>query len=231
MGGAKKKKGGKRGAHRAEHAEADEDAELLADEDGAAPRGVDASADQGVHHRLEVQPSIIAHGKMRPYQLAALNWMIHLYDNGVNGILADEMGLGKTLQTISLLAYLREFRGIRGPHLVIVPKSTLGNWCNEFARWCPSIRAVKFHGTAEERAEQRATSVAPGAFDVCVTSYEMVIREKSHLKRFHWRGRGLNTRRASPVATCDATPVPRACDVPRCLRSRTPSLPAPPMAE
>ena len=27
-------------------------------------------------------------------------------------------GLGKTLQTISLLAYLREFRGITGPHMV-----------------------------------------------------------------------------------------------------------------
>lgn len=44
-------------------------------------------------------------------------------------------GLGKTLQTISLLGYLREFRGITGPHMVIVPKSTLHNWLNEFKRW------------------------------------------------------------------------------------------------
>eukprot|EP00976_Prorocentrum_cordatum_P060784 1176045-Prorocentrum_minimum.AAC.5 len=36
-----------------------------------------------------------------------LNFMIRLYENGVNGILADEMGLGKTLQTISLLGYLK----------------------------------------------------------------------------------------------------------------------------
>ena len=35
---------------------------------------------------------------MREYQLAGLNWLIRLYDNGINGILADEMGLGKTLQ-------------------------------------------------------------------------------------------------------------------------------------
>ena len=27
----------------------------------------------------------------------------------------------------------------------------------------------------------------PGMFDVCVTSYEMVIKEKSALKKFHWR--------------------------------------------
>lgn len=30
-------------------------------------------------------------GAMREYQLAGLNWLIRLYDNGINGILADEM--------------------------------------------------------------------------------------------------------------------------------------------
>jgi SWI/SNF-related matrix-associated actin-dependent regulator of chromatin subfamily A member 5 len=29
--------------------------------------------------------------------------------------------------------------------------------------------------------------MAPGAFDVCITSYEMVIKEKNHFKRYHWR--------------------------------------------
>ena len=93
-----------------------------------------------------MQPSIITGTTLRDYQLQGLNWLIHLYDNGVNGILADEMGLGKTLQTISLLAYLKEYRGITGPHLVLVPKSTLGNWINEFKRFVPTIRTVKFIG-------------------------------------------------------------------------------------
>ncbi|MEW5311445.1 MAG: hypothetical protein WDW38_003160 [Sanguina aurantia] len=113
--------------------------------------------------------------------------MIHLYDNGINGILADEMGLGKTLQTISLIAYLHQFRGIKGPHIVITPKSTLGNWCNEFKRFCPVIKVIKFHGNAEDRESQRQIMNTPGLFDVVVTSYEMVIKEKSHFKRFHWR--------------------------------------------
>lgn len=60
-------------------------------------------------------------------------------------------GLGKTLQTISLLGYLKEFRGISGPHLVVVPKSTLHNWMNEFRKWCPVLRPIKFHGNQEER--------------------------------------------------------------------------------
>jgi len=42
-------------------------------------------------HRLTVQPSIIVGGKMRDYQMQGLNWLIHLYDHGINGILADEM--------------------------------------------------------------------------------------------------------------------------------------------
>ena len=66
-----------------------------------------------------------------------------LYENGINGILADEMGLGKTLQTISVLGYLKHYRNSDGPHIVIVPKSTVQNWLNEFARWCPSIKGTK----------------------------------------------------------------------------------------
>lgn len=60
-------------------------------------------------------------------------------------------GLGKTLQTISLLGYLHEFRGITGPHMVVAPKSTLGNWMNEIRRFCPILRAVKFLGNPDER--------------------------------------------------------------------------------
>ena len=79
-------------------------------------------------------------------------------------------GLGKTLQTISLLGYLQEYRKIHGPHMVIVPKSTLGNWMNEFRRWCPSMRATKFIGNAEERVRHPITSpLAPRGSDPIVT--------------------------------------------------------------
>lgn len=64
-------------------------------------------------------------------------------------------GLGKTLQTISLLGYMKHFREIPGPHLVIVPKSTLTNWMSEFERWCPTIRAVCLIGTQEQRVSEK----------------------------------------------------------------------------
>ena len=60
-------------------------------------------------------------------------------------------GLGKTLQTISLLGYMCLMRDIPGPHVVIVPKSTLSNWMAEFKRWCPSLEIICLIGTAEER--------------------------------------------------------------------------------
>ena len=77
--------------------------------------------------------------------------MVSLFDNNINGILADDMGLGKTLQSITILAYLQEKRNIRGPHLIIVPKSTVSNWMKEFREWAPHFKVVNLIPTAEYR--------------------------------------------------------------------------------
>ena len=104
------------GRGRGRKTEEEEDEELM-----------EASKKETRATRLTEQPKCIKYGTMRDYQLEGLNWLISLYDRGINGILADEMGLGKTLQTISILGYLHEARGVTGPHLVIVPKSTISN--------------------------------------------------------------------------------------------------------
>ena len=123
---------------------------------------------------------------MRDYQVQGLNWLISLYENGINGILADEMGLGKTLQTISFLGYLHFLRGVKGPHLIAVPKSTINNWAREFAHWIPEINILVFQGPKEERQDLIKERLLPQDFDVCITSYEMVLREKAHFKKFAW---------------------------------------------
>lgn len=41
--------------------------------------------------RLYFQPSILTGGKLTDYQMDGLNWLISLYETGLNGILADEM--------------------------------------------------------------------------------------------------------------------------------------------
>ena len=67
--------------------------------------------------------------KLASYQMIGLNWLAVMHAQKVNGILADEMGLGKTVQVIAFLAYLKEAGLLDekdGPHLIIVPSSTMG---------------------------------------------------------------------------------------------------------
>ena len=142
-------------------------------------------------HRLTeavVQPRMVTGGQLKDYQLVALQWMVSLYNNHLNGILADEMGLGKTVQTIALLSYVVEVKKKHGPFLVVVPLSTLSNWVNEFARWTPTMFAVEYKGPKNLRKDIRKNHLLnkQRPFNVLLTTYEYVIRDKSHLKRFPW---------------------------------------------
>jgi SWI/SNF-related matrix-associated actin-dependent regulator of chromatin subfamily A member 5 len=93
-------------------------------------------------------------------------------------------GLGKTLQTISFLSYLKHYQDISGPHLVVVPKSTLQNWSREFEKWTSDSKVILLAGTNDERAAIIANQLIPQDFEVCVTTYEMCLIEKSALKKF-----------------------------------------------
>ena len=169
------RKGGAASAHKRK-TEQEEDAELLKDE----KRG---TASQTV---FRDSPAFIEGGEMRDYQVAGLNWLISLHENGISGILADEMGLGKTLQTIAFLGYLRYICDIKGPHLITVPKSTLDNWSREFKRWTPEVNVLVLQGAKDERHALINERVVDEKFDVLITSYEMILREKSVLKKFAW---------------------------------------------
>ena len=126
---------------------------------------------------------VVINGTMRSYQIQGLNWMVSLHHNGLNGILADEMGLGKTLQTISFLSYLKHYRDIHGPHLIVVPKSTLQNWAREFEKWSPDFKVALLAGSKEERQEAIQKYLIPQDFEVCITTYEICLIEKSALKK------------------------------------------------
>lgn len=131
------------------------------------------------------QSSILVGGKLKDYQLKGLQWMISLYNNKLNGILADEMGLGKTIQTISLITYLIEKKKQNGPYLVIVPLSTITNWDLEFERWAPSVSRIVFKGTAQERQKLKG-NIKAGNFNILITTYEFIIKEKALLGKFRW---------------------------------------------
>lgn len=135
------------------------------------------------------QPKLVTGGTMRSYQLEGLEWMLSLYQNGINGILADEMGLGKTIQTISMLAHLWENNSF-GPFLIAAPLSTTSNWVAEFEKWTPSIPVMLYHGDKKQRERLRKTRLRnPGTkdFPVVVTSYEICMNDRKFLTHFGWQ--------------------------------------------
>ena len=102
--------------------------------------------------------------------------MVSLYNNKLNGILADEMGLGKTIQTISLITFLIENKKQCGPHLVIVPLSTMTNWSGESAKWAPTVKVVLYKGNPMQQNMLQG-ELRIGHFQVLLTTYEYTIKE------------------------------------------------------
>ncbi|KAJ6321772.1 hypothetical protein OIU77_011783 [Salix suchowensis] len=147
------------------------------------------SAIHSIQEKVTEQPSILKGGRLRPYQLEGLQWMLSLFNNNLNGILADEMGLGKTIQTISLIAYLKETKGVCGPHLIVAPKAVLPNWINEFSTWIEEneIKAFLYDGRLEERKAIREQLSREGDFQVLITHYDLIMRDKAFLKKINWQ--------------------------------------------
>ncbi|KAK2766040.1 putative DNA helicase ino80 [Arachnomyces sp. PD_36] len=139
------------------------------------------------------QPKMLT-TQLKEYQMKGLNWLVNLYEQGINGILADEMGLGKTIQSISVMAYLAEYHNIWGPFLVIAPASTLHNWQQEISRFVPNIKVLPYWGSAKDRKVLRKfwdrkhiTYTKESEFHVLVTSYQLVVLDAQYFQKVKWQ--------------------------------------------
>ena len=139
------------------------------------------------------QPKML-NATLKEYQLKGLNWLVNLYEQGINGILADEMGLGKTVQSISVMAHLAETYNIWGPFLVIAPASTLHNWQQEISRFVPRLKALPYWGSQKDRKvlrkfwdRKRATYTEDAPFHVVVTSYQLVVQDSQYFQNVKWQ--------------------------------------------
>ncbi|KAK0119197.1 swr1 complex component [Cadophora gregata] len=164
------------------------------------PSESDSASSVELHHSRQVTGSItpqpsnqlktkvpfLLRGTLREYQHYGLDWLAGLYANNTNGILADEMGLGKTIQTIALLAHLACEHEVWGPHLVIVPTSVMLNWEMEFKKWCPGFKILTYYGSQEERKRKRQGWKTDDAWNVIITSYQLVIQDQQVFKRRRW---------------------------------------------
>lgn len=91
------------------------------------------------------------------------------------------MGLGKTVTTLSLFAWLKETKGVAGPHLVVCPLSVLSSWMNEIAKWFPTAKSLRFHGQANERSRLMDVLRVEKP-DIVVATYESYRAEEKRLK-------------------------------------------------
>ncbi|VDP13956.1 unnamed protein product [Heligmosomoides polygyrus] len=122
--------------------------------------------------------------KLHEYQHVGLNWLVMMHEKGFNCILGDEMGLGKTIQVIAFIAYLME-TNVRGPHLIVVPSSTIENWMAEFIKWCPKVKLLTYYGSQDERKQLRHMAKKKKAnIDVILTTYNMISSKHDDKKFF-----------------------------------------------
>ena len=128
---------------------------------------------------------------LRPYQQAGVQWLSLLSGLGLGACLADDMGLGKTLQVLSLLL-MRQKRHqgqAKGPSLLIMPASLLGNWKQEAKRFTPSLKLLFVHPSETDSQTLLALRTDPSehlkGVDLVITTYSMVLRQDWLLK-VHW---------------------------------------------
>lgn len=143
--------------------------------------------------KLTAQPGFIKGGELRDFQLTGLNWMAFLWSRNENGILADEMGLGKTVQTVSFISWLIYARRQHGPHLVVVPLSTVPAWQETFEKWAPDVNVIYYMGNTKARKTIRDYEFYVGGnekkpkFNVLLTTYEYILKDRSELGSFRWQ--------------------------------------------
>jgi DNA helicase INO80 len=143
---------------------------------------------------VDIEQPQMLQAQLKEYQLKGLNWLVNLYEQGINGILADEMGLGKTIQSISVMSYLAEKHGIWGPFLVVAPASTLHNWQQEITKFVPKLKVLPYWGSASQRKVLRKfwdrkhiSYTEEAEFHVLITSYQLVVSDVNYLQKMKWQ--------------------------------------------
>lgn len=125
--------------------------------------------------------------ELMPYQVEGMEWLVSLFNNDLAGLLADEMGLGKTIQSLALIAFLKETKKRYGPHLIICPKSVVSNWQKEIEQCFPEYtdHLIVYQGTPAQREElakkvRKAVSKDKKKL-IVVTNYEQVHPDRNQV--------------------------------------------------
>lgn len=132
----------------------------------------------------KVQQPESFNGKLRPYQIKGMSWLVFLKKLKLSSCLADDMGLGKTIQLIALLLHDRKRIKVIRPTLIICPMSVMGNWEKEIQRFAPSLRTMPHHGS--DRLKGNDFKKASKEHDVVLTTYALAYRDEKIIAKVRW---------------------------------------------
>jgi superfamily II DNA or RNA helicase len=120
-------------------------------------------------------------GELRPYQRDGLGWLDYLAQFNLGGILADDMGLGKTIQVLALLQRRRYRRQMKGPSLIVVPRSLVFNWLQEAEKFTPRLRILDYSGPGRHDTRDDFRH-----YDLIVTTYGVMRSDIAELAQFEF---------------------------------------------
>ncbi|CAJ0921046.1 14852_t:CDS:10 [Entrophospora sp. SA101] len=87
-----------------------------------------------------------------------------------------------------------ESQNIWGPFVVVAPSSTLHNWEQEIARFVPDFKILPYWGKSDTRKVLRKTLNKrniifnkDASFHVVITSYQLVVQDKSYFEKTKWQ--------------------------------------------
>ena len=124
----------------------------------------------GLVEYKKVSPNKHFKGKLRPYQVEGLSWLVFLKNNQFGGILADDMGLGKTVQALAFLQkVIASTRPSSPSFLLVAPTSLLYNWQHECNTFTPNLRVCIHTGSKRHTNIQQFNDA-----DLIITSYGLI---------------------------------------------------------
>lgn len=139
---------------------------------------------------------------LRPYQEEGVQWLVKHHNTKLGACLADDMGLGKTLQTIAVLAFVKEqltpidneTEKIRlelfdSPlevktylkALIVLPSSLVFNWAQEILKFAPHFSVVKYVG-----ANRKSITPYLETYDIVLTTYATASKDISELEKIEF---------------------------------------------
>ncbi|MDI9308666.1 MAG: DEAD/DEAH box helicase [Limnohabitans sp.] len=138
---------------------------------------------------------------LRGYQIQGVQWLLEHHQNQLGACLADDMGLGKTLQTLAVLATVKntfEERTVETQYdlfssavtiekeplkaIIVLPNSLLFNWQEEARKFTPQLSQILYFGKERKNNAKKLVE-----FDLIFTTYGVINKDIEILKKYDFR--------------------------------------------